>query len=142
MKRQRNYFTNNIEKSGEDFLKDKDPFRIRADFKIIFRDLANGRIDLRNYAKYFEDDNFVYNLILEAYSLYYEYYMSSMGMMYYFNANNISDQSAMAVLNKHQQKCSAYKLIHDSLSTYYQNKTIEILLPLAGQLRSYKNVID
>lgn len=58
-----NYFSNNINKIGEDFLDYKNSRDIEYDVPIIFRQLAQKRIDLARYGHFFFEVHFLESCI-------------------------------------------------------------------------------
>ena len=62
-----NYFSQSIEKMGENFLAQKTTDMIRRDAKNrIFKDIVNGSIDYTKYGRYFMDSRFLNQLISTA----------------------------------------------------------------------------
>ena len=62
-----NYFSQSIEKMGENFLAQKPTDMIRRDAKNrIFKDIVNGNIDYTKYGRYFMDSRFLNQLISTA----------------------------------------------------------------------------
>lgn len=65
-KKRMNYFENNIQKFGEDFLDFKKAEEIQRDCKIIFKDMVFGNIDYEKHGMYFMEPRFLEQLIIQS----------------------------------------------------------------------------
>lgn len=66
MAKKSNYFENNIQKYGVDFLDYKSAEEIQRDAKFIFRDMVYGNINYEKHGMYFMESRFLEQLIIVA----------------------------------------------------------------------------
>lgn len=138
--KQNNYFERNIKNLGPNFLQTKNAMNLQFEAIMMFRDLVRGRIDVREYEEYFRDPQFLDSCIHAASQKQTFYSISFAGVSLYANQGS-SDPMILAVLDYHQKAAAGYQLLHQGLEAFKLTGQIELLLPIAGQLRNYRDYI-
>lgn len=151
-----NYFSRNIDRFGENFLTLKTPADLYRDSAQIFRDFAQGNIDIMEYDKYFRDTQFIELLILQAYTkwefhnisaLAVQAFMNNPMMMQMMQNPSMPQQSGpdlnkiTGVYNSHSSSASAYMIIFTFLNEFKNVGDIQRLTVMCGQLRAYRDYI-
>lgn len=148
-----NYFSRNIDRFGENFLTQKTPADLYRDSAQIFRDFAQGNIDIIEYDKYFRDHQFIELLILQAYTKWEFHNISALAVQLFMNnpmmmQNSSTPQQSGSDLNKitgvynsHSSSASAYMTIFTFLNEFKNIGDIQRLTVMCGQLRSYRDYI-
>ena len=142
-----NYFSRNIDRFGENFLSIKTPADLYRDAAQIFRDFAQGNIDIPDYEKYFKDTQFISLLIQQAYIKWEFHNISSLAVQAMMNnpqmmqAYPLDLNKVTGVLNSHSSSASAYMIIYNFLTEFVNVGDIQRLTVMCGQLRSYREYI-
>lgn len=130
----KNYFTDNISRFGEDFLKQKNPKNLDMDAIRVFRDLAKGKIEIEKYGKYFLDDTFIDALIKKADENFALYDISYKGVSLIPN----KDSYVQSVLTKHGRSSQAYKIILKYLYDVKELKNYKYLYGLVSNINQFR----
>ena len=142
-----NYFSRNIDRFGENFLSIKTPADLYRDAAQIFRDFAQGNIDIPDYEKYFKDTQFISLLIQQAYIKWEFHNISTIAVQTMMNnpqmmqAYPLDLNKVTGVLNSHSSSASAYMIIYNFLTEFVNIGDIQRLTVMCGQLRSYREYI-
>ena len=142
-----NYFSRNIDRFGENFLSIKTPADLYSDAAQIFRDFAQGNIDIPDYEKYFKDTQFISLLIQQAYIKWEFHNISALAVQAMMNnpqmmqAYPLDLNKVTGVLNSHSSSSSAYMIIYNFLTEFVNVGDIQRLTVMCGQLRSYREYI-
>lgn len=157
-----NYFSRNIDRFGENFLSIKTPADLYRDAAQIFRDFAQGNIDIPDYEKYFKDTQFISLLIQQAYIKWEFHNISSLAVQamminpqmmqalavqammnnpQIIQAYPLDLNKVTGVLNSHSSSASAYMIIYNFLTEFVNVGDIQRLTVMCGQLRSYREYI-
>lgn len=142
-----NYFSRNIDRFGENFLSIKTPADLYRDAAQIFRDFAQGNIDIPDYEKYFKDTQFISLLIQQAYIKWEFHNISTIAVQTMMNNPQIMQNYPLdlnkvtGVLNSHSSSASAYMIIYNFLTEFVNVGDIQRLTVMCGQLRSYREYI-
>lgn len=141
-----NYFSRNIDRFGENFLSIKTPADLYRDAAQIFRDFAQGNIDIPDYEKYFKDTQFISLLIQQAYIKWEFHNISTIAVQTMMNNPQMMQypldlNKVTGVLNSHSSSASAYMIIYNFLTEFVNLGDIQRLTVMCGQLRSYKEYI-
>lgn len=136
-KKQKNcYFSNNINRIGENFLDFKNSRDIYFDAPNIFRQLSSGKIDLEKYGHFFFDIPFLTACIETAHQKALYHQISYNGV--YFMACNMQvvTEDYSNVLDTHRRAYLAYSLVFNYLSWMKATGNINYLYQLKDQLSS------
>jgi len=95
--RQNNYFTQQIQKGGENFLNSKTPRDMAQDADRIFRDLVRGKIDVAQYSEYILNPSLLETLITKAAYQYNYWWVIRLSVENQINQMNISKASNIQV---------------------------------------------
>ena len=142
-----NYFSRNIDRFGENFLSIKTPADLYRDAAQIFRDFAQGNIDIPDYEKYFKDTQLISLLIQQAYIKWEFHNISALAVQAMMNnpqmmqAYPLDLNKVTGVLNSHSSSASAYMIIYNFLTEFVNVGDIQRLTVMCGQLRSYREYI-
>ena len=142
-----NYFSRNIDRFGENFLSIKTPADLYRDAAQIFRDFAQGNIDIPDYEKYFKDTQFISLLIQQAYIKWEFHNISTVAVQTMMNNPQVMQaypldlNKVTGVLNSHSSSASAYMIIYNFLTEFVNLGDIQRLTVMCGQLRSYREYI-
>lgn len=142
-----NYFSRNIDRFGENFLSIKTPADLYRDAAQIFRDFAQGNIDIPDYEKYFKDTQFISLLIQQAYIKWEFHNISTIAVQTMMNNPQVMQgypldlNKVTGVLNSHSSSASAYMIIYNFLTEFVNVGDIQRLTVMCGQLRSYREYI-
>ena len=145
-----NYFSNNINKSGECFLDFKKAGDIQNDAPRIFRELARRSINLEVYGHYFLEKHFLENLIEVAKNKTIFHNITFQTMNYSINIMNMNgqlvDQDTINVAYTHKNICEVYNIIYYHLDIIYRSgmtdlKPLYVLCDILSRNPIYKNSI-
>lgn len=140
-----NYFQNNMNMFGEEFLRRKTPLDIQKDAKKIFSDLAYGNIDIQRDAKFFTDVNFLINLRIVAYDNYKYHAFTLNGMKQIINQSQVNqiEEYFVRVCEIHERCASAYSIIIHYLDNILQDKGATInLTEMVKELQYYRTAFS
>lgn len=142
-KKNNDYFSQNIQKNGDDFLRMKNSKDIDFESSKIFRDLAKGNIDIEKYGHYFLEKQFNLSLQSAAYKKAIYYYNIWNAINYYITQPHIpTDQNMMETYNTIKSKCDAYNIINNGLINLYNNGNLNELYVLIRNLSQFKYILD
>lgn len=138
-----NYFSQNIQKYGQDFLKYKNARDLEFDALKIFRELARERIDISKYGGYFLNSQFLNSCILAAERKYIHHNISWTGVNAFVltNPQAQSDINVMSVLNEHKNSTEAYNIILNILNIIRATGDPNHLYSLVNQLKRFRNAL-
>lgn len=145
-KKQRpNYFQNNMNMFGDDFIARKTPIDIQKDAKRIFSDLSYGNIDIQRDAIFFTNVNFLINLRTVALDNYKYHAFTSNGMKQIINQSttNQVEEHFIKVLEIHDRCAAAYGIVLHYLDNILQNKGATInLTEMVRELQAYRGAFS
>lgn len=140
--RNRNYFTMSIEKyHTEDFLKYKNPRELEQDAIKIFRELAQGKINIDEYGEYFYNQALLHALINIATNQYWFYEYSFRGL------NNLVDNAVRAgnydsymtiVMEEHKNCRDAYQTAYTCLNNFKMSMLLDDLKQAPMLMSAFK----
>lgn len=144
-KKQNNYFEQQINRYGDNFLIYKNPAELQMDAIKVFRDLVRGKIDVREYQEYFSNPQFLESCILSASQKFALHNISYNGvnmLVQTMQSQNIPiDQMHTAVLDYHQKASEVYSIILNGLQNYKVTGNIEILIGVVPMTRPFRDYI-
>ena len=139
-----NYFTQNIQRMGEEFLMLKNSKDFQREAPNIFRQLARRQIDLEMYGHFFLEKQFLEScinvaneqiLMNKAISIGLGYYVDSMTYM-----NGGVDPYFLTILKMYRDKCEAYTIIHQHLCLLRDSGNINYIKSLASVLTTNRTL--
>lgn len=138
-KRPSNYFVNNIERIGENFLDYKNSKDIYYDCPNIFRQLGKRQIELDKYGHFFFDIPFLENCIAACEQRAYFSGVSFNGMYTFCQVNYIQNRIPIPeqinnVMDTHKNSWRVYSTIAYYLRCMRQSGNIQYLYNLADML--------
>lgn len=140
-KMRNNYFTQQIQRNGDNFLETMRPDQIQRDCIRIFREMILGKIDMVKYAPYMANPSLLTCMINMSYSRYTECNCVATSMEYYVNAYNQNgwtvDPLYIETLDKFRTLSNIFSIINVGLSNFNYSKDPSILLELANSLNKY-----
>lgn len=136
-KKRENYFQQNINRLGQNFLYTLPLDRMKLDAVKVFRELARGNIDVEVYGKYFLNEKFLEACITTAETKYNFHLVSAMGVNELLK-QNVQGQNIYAVYDFHNNAASAYYIIMYKLTEFRNYKDIRILSELVLNLAKYR----
>jgi len=133
-----NYFKQNIDKFGEQFVSLVTPEQIQGQVKRIIKELVKGEIEFEKYGKYFLDLKLIDNLIIGIRSELDDYSLYSAAVtfyrMHYPNTPNITIRE-----NHLQTLCYIYQVILHKLELVRETQNIGYLSDTSALLYNYRN---
>lgn len=135
-----NYFKQNIQKFGENFLARKNVNELQMDAIRIFRDIARGNIDIQNEGKYFLDPQFMESCIWSASMKLNLFTTNYRGVLMLYNSG-VNDDNTMAVLDYNKKCMEAYTIIITHLNNIKITADVNYLSAMINNLRNYRNNI-
>lgn len=142
-----NYFEQQKSRLGENFLQTKNSRELQFDAIRVFRDVVRGKLDVREYGAHFLDTQFMESCLTSASQKQAFHQISFNGvnmltMAVQQQSPNIPvDPMILATLDYHQKAADAYALLLQGLNAVKQTGDIEYLLPIANQLRNYRDYV-
>lgn len=144
-KKQNDYFSQNIQQYGENFLQYKNARDLEMDSIKVFRGLARGNINIDRYGCYFLDPQFLNACIQTAYSKKVYFGISYDGVNYYkdaiFASGYTPDPNIIMILDHHKKCLEAYTIIYDNLQNIRNTGDVNYLVCLANSLADYRNYV-
>lgn len=145
-KKRPNYFSQNIERyKDRDFLKYKTPRDFENESIQIFRQLAQGRINVEEHGIYFLEPQFIESLMGSAMTKYNFHRISFDGVTMLVQSFNVygnqAPQDVMIVLESHRRTCEAYSLIYNGLNAIKMTGDPTNLYQLVNSLSGFRNDI-
>ena len=135
-----NYFAQNIQRFGENFINQKSPRDIQFDSIRLFRDIAKQNIDFNKYGEYFLNDMFMNNIMVGANSKYQLFKTNYDGVLL-LSQQQPNDSIIMSVLENNRRCRDAYANIINALNMFRATQNINVLFQLSSILRDYRNNI-
>lgn len=137
----RNFFSDNIAKSGEGFLEAMDAKSLRIVSKRVFNDIAKGNIDFDKYWTYFTIPMFIDALVDVSYT---NMLIHTTDMNMYMTAcNQIGTNSdTEAMLRYHRRLSEAYTIIFNAFNNLKCNSyqvDVSQLKIMSNRLREYSH---
>lgn len=133
-----NYFKQNIDKFGEQFVSLVTPEQIQGQVKRIIKELVKGEIEFEKYGKYFLDLKLIDNLIIGIRSELDDYSLYSAAVTFYRihypNTPNITIRE-----NHLQVLCYIYQVILHKLELVRNTQNIGYLSDTSALLYNYRN---
>ena len=139
-KARENYFQQNINRAGPDFLETMPLDKLKLDVVRVFRDLARGNIDIDKYGKYFAEPKFLEACIITADTKYNFHAVSAAGVGELLR-QNMQGINTYPIYEFHNNAANAYKIISSSLVEFRNVGNNVILNDLVFSLAKYRNYI-
>lgn len=144
-KKKHNYFTQNISRHGENFLNGKNSRDLQFDTPRILRDIAKGSIDVREYYDYFCNRQLINSIIITCQDKIAFHSSSQLACEFFINnagyANMYIPENMYMVLDTHKNTALLYNIALQAFSIFSQTLNADVLLPMAGELRNYRQFI-
>lgn len=150
-----NWFDNQIQNLGPDFLSKLKVEDIARDCRVIFKDLARGNIDVIKYHQYLCNPDLISTMWAECNKKYNEYNILSMAMdMYIYNLNNVPIQGVPMVLPEQMSQIAMVHQVVGAKRTVYGQILAAIerarttydmasaYIPLPSIIGKYASVLD
>lgn len=135
-----NYFKQNIDKFGDEFVSQIPPDQIQGQAKRIVKELIKGEIEFEKYGKYFLDLKFLENLILGITNELNENSVCYSAIVFYRtycpNTPNIT-----IIENKLYGLCTIYQTILSRLQAIKSTQNIGCLSDISALLYNYRNCL-
>ena len=143
--KRKNYFSDNIQRFGENFLQQFDAKKLRNDARRIIMDIAFGNIDFDEYGIYFSDPQLINALIDIVYTKLVIHSTSFAGLDYM--SKNVTSSDIENIKRYHRRLIEAYQLFYDYFtrikSSGYSGKSIAELKVLSTRSREYaQDLVD
>lgn len=139
----RNYFSTSIEKyKTEDFLKYKNPRELEQDAIKIFREMAQGRIDIDEYGDYFYNQALLNSLINIANSQYWYYEYSFRGLNILITQamqSNQYDSYMTIVMEEHKNCRDAYQAAYHCFNNFKTTMDMDCLRQAPFLMSNFKS---
>lgn len=140
----KNFFSNNAKKNGDNFLESMDPKSLRYSAKKIFSDIAKSNIDYDQYWQYFTNNMLIDALIDVAYT---NMTLHTTDANMYNIARRLVGSTAdnEAILRYHTRLSTAYTMIYNTfLSIRCNSYQVDIpsLKVLSNKLREYSRDLN
>ncbi len=133
-----NYFVQQIQRNGVNFLDTIRDDILQRDSIRIFRDLARGNINIDQYGDYFLNPKLINAAITASYSKFVLYSTSKAGIELLINSPFGKDYSnAPEILNYYMRASEAYGLIYNAMMSIRQTNDINHLYSLVNKISSY-----
>lgn len=144
-KKKHNYFTQNISRNGENFLNGKNSRDLQFDTPRILRDIAKGSLDVRDYYNYFCNRQLINSIIITCQDKIAFHGSSHLACDFFVRnasyANMYVPDNMYMVLDTHKNTALLYNIVLQAFSMFNETLNIDILLPMAGELRNYRQYI-
>jgi hypothetical protein len=137
MAKENNFFTQNIDRYGENFLDYINARAIQNASINIFRGIAKGKINLDKYGHYFTFNQFLEPCIESARAKYLLYSVSYRGVECLIRSG-ISSADVVSVLDYHKRCFEAYSIILQELNNIKVDKDVSHLYIMANKLSQYR----
>lgn len=136
-----NYFSQNIQKFGEDFLVLKNARQLEFDAIKVFREMSQNKINIDKYGHYFLEQQFLDSLIKAANTkyIYHNISYTAISMVTSQDPRFAQDQNVLIVLDQHKRSFYAYQLILTVLNNVRATYDYSYIYALSDQLRQYRN---
>lgn len=145
----RNYFAQQIQKNGENFLNQKTPRDLANDAERIFRDFVRGSVDLERYKDYILNPSLLETLIQKAGERYNYWWAIKISVDNYIMVINAQKQSGASidasvdiifggVSNDVIAKFTVYEQLYNCLQAVKMNNDTQPLENLSRVVGNYK----
>lgn len=143
--KRKNYFSDNIQRNGENFLQQFDAKKLRNDARRIIMDIAFGNIDFDEYGIYFSDPQLISALIDVVYTKLVIHSTSFAGLEYL--SREMTNSDIESIKRYHRRLTEAYQLFYDYLTQIktsgYSGQSIALLKVLSTRSREYaQDLVD
>lgn len=143
--KRKNYFSDNIQRNGENFLQQFDAKKLRNDARRIVMDIAFGNIDFDEYGIYFSDPQLINALIDVVYTKLVIHSTSFNGLD--FMSKSVSSSDIENIKRYHRRLAEAYQLFYDYFTSIkasgYSGESIALLKVLSTRTREYsQDLVD
>lgn len=143
--KRKNYFSDNIQRNGENFLQQYDAKKLRNDSPRIIKDIAFGNIDFDEYGIYFSDPQLINALIDVVYTKLVIHRTSYNALEYM--SREMSNSDIESIKRYHRRQVEAYQLFYDYFTAVemsgYSGESISQLKALSTRARDYaQDLID
>ena len=140
-KKQRpNYFTQNVQRFGDNFLRQKNANELEMDSIRVFIDIARGNSDVENDGKYFLEPQFLESCISGA-SLKLNMFTTNYNGVLMLVNSGVNDTMTVSILEYNKRCMEAYTIIYNHLNNIKVTGDINYLATMANNLRNYRNNI-
>lgn len=135
-----NYFQQNIQRFGENFLNMKNANDLEMDSIRVFRDIARGNVDPQKDGQYFLNTQFIESCISGASLKLNLHTTNYKGVLMLVNGG-VNDGMTMAILDYNKRCMEAYTIIYNNLNNIKATGDVNYLTAMASNLRNYRNNI-
>lgn len=134
-----NFFTKNIQRSGENFLESMNAMDMQRGAIMLFRDLARGNVNIETYGVYMLDYQLLENCLIAANGRLTLHSINFTGVSMYATAlsPNIPD-NVTAILNYDKDCALAYEIIVRELNNLRNTGDLNHLIVMVNNLRNYR----
>lgn len=137
--KRKNYFSDNIQRFGDNFLQQYDAKKLRNDSPRIIKDIAFGNIDFDEYGIYFSDPQLINALIDVVYTKLTIHRVSYNALEYM--SRDMSNSDIESIKRYHRRLVEAYQLFYDYFKgiemSGYSGESISQLKALSTRARDY-----
>lgn len=144
-RRANNYFTQSIQRDGEDFIEKANPQKLKNDATRIFRDLAKGAVVVEDYYQYLANDKLLNAMEQVALGQFAKYSEVLNCINYKIGAVNHYGQSISNELSSIAQeygwKVFVYEKIYYNLQNFKVTKDINYIIAMISQISNSRRYI-
>ena len=142
-KMKNNYFTQNVQRKGENFLAEMRPDTLSRDAIRIFREMTQGRINFQDCEQYIGDPTMLATLINVSYNRWAECNIIHESLAYYISQNSaaghVINEGYISAQEKYKSMRDVYAIINCGLQTYYNTRHVGDLIAMGNILNKYIN---
>lgn len=140
-KMRNNYFTQNVQRNGENFLAEARPEQLSRDAIRIFREMTQGKINYQDCEQYIGDPTMLSTLISVSYNRWVECSYIFESVNYYVTQNAAAgftvDSGYISVMEKYKSMRDVYAIINCGLQTYFNTRNVGDLISMGNNLNKY-----
>lgn len=138
--KRKNYFAQQIQNNGVDFIEKLRDDQLQRDSIRIFRDIARGNISIDEYGEYFLNPKLINAAISAAYSKFVLFGTSKVALELLMNTPGKSAEfpDAPQIFSYHLKGYEAYSLILNTMTNLKNTNNIEYLYVMANNLTKYR----
>lgn len=135
-KKDSRFFTEFINRSGQDFMVRENPVNIYNKIPLLLKDIAFGNIDLEKYGKYFSPQlvNIMYD---KTYDIAQNKYIYTKAIELYV-AHDTNNDRAKLLLRKSIREANAYNILLYGIDALRNTGDLSILIAMAYRLKELK----
>lgn len=141
-KRVNNYFTQNIQQYGENFLQLKNARELEMDAIKVFRNLARENVDLNSHGHYFLNQDFLNACLTAAYSKWTYFTISFNGVNCLVDSilkqGQTPDPNILTILDHHRKSAEAYNIIYNGLINIQNSNSVSYLVVLVNSVSPFR----